>query len=168
MTAEELVSKLSLLPHPEGGYYRETYRAKGEIPEETLGTSFTGPRNYSTAIYFLLTAGNFSAFHKVRQDEMWHFYLGSPIELFEITESGELIRTLIGNDLDKAQQLQYVVKGGRWFASRVLPGSGEFSLAGCTVAPGFDFRDFEMANRVELLRKFPGHSQIIREMTREQ
>jgi predicted cupin superfamily sugar epimerase len=162
----ELADRLGLQPHPEGGYFRETYRSPGLIPEDSLQAGVVGPRNYCTGIYFLLTEGNFSAFHRVKQDEMWHFYLGSPIELFEITPKGDLKRTLIGSNLVEGHLPQYLVPGGHWFASRVLHGSGEYSLAGCTVAPGFDFRDFEMADRMELIRDFPDHQDLITELTR--
>lgn len=166
MSIDELVEKLALLPHPEGGYYRETYRSPGLIDAKALPAEFTGNRHYSTGIYFLLTTGNFSAFHKVIQDEMWHFYLGAPIELFEIDPSGHLQRTIVGNDLSQGQQPQYLVPGGNWFASRVLPGSGEYSLAGCTVAPGFDFKDFTLVDRAQLMSDFPLHKEIIAELTR--
>ena len=157
----KIISALSLQPHPEGGYYSETYRSelRIEVPE-------LGERNCATGIYFLLTANSFSAFHKVAHDEMWHFYLGAPIELHEIDHQGKLHSVLIGNELDQNQVPQYVVKGGHWFASRVLPGSGAFSLAGCTVAPGFDFADFELADRDSLMQMFPEHAELIKELTR--
>ncbi len=157
-----LIKELNLQAHPEGGYYRETYRSM--ILSEYSGL---GRRNCSTGIYFLLTAGNFSAFHRIKQDEMWHFYLGSPIELFELDANGMLIRTIVGNNISKGENPQYVVPGGNWFASRVLPGTGSYSLAGCTVAPGFDFADFEMAKRLELIKQFPQHRDIIEKLTRE-
>jgi predicted cupin superfamily sugar epimerase len=161
----EIISRLDLQPHPEGGYYRETYRSNGEILD--LPPYFEGSRNYSTAIYFLLTGDNFSAFHRIRQDEMWHFYLGSPIELIEISSEGKVTTTHIGNDLEKEQQLQHLVPGGSWFASRLLPGAGDYALAGCTVSPGFDFRDFEMAKRADLIQLFPDHGELITVLTRE-
>lgn len=167
MKIEALVAQLALQPHPEGGYYRETYRSKGEIHRSALPREYSAHRNYATGIYFLLTKGNFSAFHRVLQDEMWHFYLGAPIELFEITPQGELIVTMIGNNLAAGENLQYVVSGGNWFASRVLPGAGEYALAGCTVSPGFDFADFEMAVGADLVAQYPAHEDIIRQMTRE-
>lgn len=165
MRPSEIISRLDLQPHPEGGYYRETYRSNGEILD--LPPYFEGSRNYSTAIYFLLTGDNFSAFHRIRQDEMWHFYLGAPIELIEISSEGKVTTTHIGNDLEKDQQLQHLVPGGSWFASRLLPGAGDYALAGCTVSPGFDFRDFEMAKRADLIQLFPDHGELITVLTRE-
>lgn len=165
MRPSEIISRLDLKPHPEGGYYRETYRSNGEILD--LPPYFEGSRNYSTAIYFLLTGDNFSAFHRIRQDEMWHFYLGAPIELIEISSEGKVTTTHIGNDLEKDQQLQHLVPGGSWFASRLLPGAGDYALAGCTVSPGFDFRDFEMAKRADLIQLFPDHGELITVLTRE-
>lgn len=165
MRPSEIISRLDLQPHPEGGYYRETYRSNGEILD--LPPYFEGSRNYSTAIYFLLTGDNFSAFHRIRQDEMWHFYLGAPIELIEISSEGKVTTTHIGNDLEKDQQLQHLVPGGSWFASRLLPGAGDYALAGCTVSPGFDFRDFEMAKRANLIQLFPDHGELITVLTRE-
>lgn len=166
MKLSKLIANLQLEPHPEGGYYRETYRSEGIIPAQALDKDFEGSRNYATAIYFLLTEGNFSAFHRVKQDEMWHFYRGAPIELYEITREGNLIRTLIGSEVQNGHKLQYLVPGGHWFASRVLSGAGDYSLAGCTVSPGFDFKDFEMAERSDLLNTYPAHKTIIEELTR--
>ncbi len=119
-----------------------------------------GERNFSTAIYFLLEKDNFSAFHKIKSDELWHFYAGDSLEVIEITADGELKITELGPD-----NFQYCVPAGNWFGSRVKKG-GSFSLVGCTVAPGFDFKDFEMAKRDELLKEFPGHANIIGELTR--
>lgn len=154
MKAQHYIKTLSLLPHPEGGYYKETYRSEG-----TLNT-VNGERNYSTAIYFLLEEGNFSAFHKIKSDELWHFYTGDILEVIEITPDGILKITELG-----PQNFQYCVPAGHWFGSRVKKG-GQFSLVGCTVAPGFDFRDFEMAKREFLLEKFEKHTSFIRELTR--
>lgn len=154
MNAAHYIKTLELLPHPEGGYYKETYRSEGTIPLTQ------GERNYSTAIYFLLEKNNFSAFHKIKSDELWHFYAGDILEVIEITASGELKITELGPD-----HFQYCVPAGNWFGSRVKQG-GSFSLVGCTVAPGFDFKDFEMAERSNLTKEFPQHTFIIGELTR--
>lgn len=161
MDVQLLIEKLELRPHPEGGYYRETYRSKEQI---TL-KGFEGDRNYSTAIYFLLTSENFSAFHKIKQDEVWHFYSGSPLFVHVIDEQGTYMRHTVGIDLAKGEVPQLVVRAGDWFGSSVVD-PGSYSLVGCTVAPGFDFRDFEMAKRQELLQKFPAHQEIISRLTR--
>jgi predicted cupin superfamily sugar epimerase len=161
MTSDYYIKHLQLLPHPEGGYYKETYRSQNSI----ILKDFGGSRNYSTAIYFLLEEKNFSAFHKIKSDEMWHFYGGDTLEVIEINLEGDLKITSIGKDLEKGETLQHVVPANIWFASRVKQG-GKFSLVGCTVSPGFDFADFEMAKRNELIKTFPKHSEIIEELTR--
>ncbi len=165
MTVHQLIQHLGLLPHPEGGYYRETYRSGMLIPASALPAEFGGERNVSTAIYFLIEEGNFSAFHKIKSDETWHFYAGDALEVVEIIESGALITTLVGNRIDEGQTFQYTVKAGNWFGSRVAKG-GSYSLVGCTVAPGFDFKDFEMANRLDLLARFPEYNSTILALTR--
>ncbi len=162
-TKDQLIKIFSLLPHPEGGYYKETYRSAEVI--ETSSKQFPDQRNYSTAIYFLIEKSNFSALHRIKSDEVWHFYEGDALEVIEIDPNGNLIRTQVGKDISKGQTFQYTVKAGHWFGSRVLKG-GEYSFVGCTVSPGFDFKDFEMAKRDELCKQFPQHQQIIFELTR--
>jgi uncharacterized protein len=156
MNAAHYIKTLSLLTHPEGGYYKETYRSKKSIELKEFGSK----RNYSTAIYFLLEKDNFSALHRIKSDELWHFYAGDNLEIIEIDTQGELKITELGKD-----NFQYCVPAGNWFGSRVKQG-GKFSLVGCTVAPGFDFTDFEMADRKKLSAAFPRHIKIIEEMTR--
>lgn len=163
---QKLIQQLDLLPHPEGGFYKETYRSEGSIPKDALPTSYSGERSFSTGIYFMLTADTFSAFHKINQDEMWHFYDGAPIELHMITDAGDYSCVHIGRDLENGEHLQYVVPGGVWFASRVKD-NAEFSLLGCTVSPGFDFADFILPNTTEMTKMFPQHARIIAELTRE-
>ncbi len=166
VTAEAIVKALSLLPHPEGGFYKETYRSDGVISEDCLPNSFEGNRNYCTGIYYLLKSDDFSAFHKVNQDEMWHFYAGDPIEITMITNEGVLNKVRIGSNIIKGQLPQFVVPKDVWFAAKVLQ-PNSFALAGCTVAPGFDFKDFTLAKRDWLLKKFPHHSTIIKSHTRQ-
>lgn len=161
MTAKEIIDKLKLAPHPEGGYYRETYRSKHELPANSL-QEYTGARNYCTAIYFLLTKDCYSAFHRVKQDELWHFHSGNPIELHHISPNGKYQKVLIGNDLSRDARPQFTVPGGHWFAARVIP-NGDYGLVSCTVAPGFDFADFELASK-ELIKKFPMHANIIEQL----
>ncbi len=163
-TIEEIVSRLELLPHPEGGYYKETYRSEGEIPEAVLGKDYVGERNYATSIYFLLTSENFSAFHRIKQDEIWHFYDGSPIQLHMIDQEGNYSSQLIGKELSNGELPQILVPGGVWFASEVAEG-GSYSLAGCTVSPGFDFQDFELRSGEELSKLYPQHEKIVRRLT---
>ncbi len=160
-----IIEKLGLQAHPEGGYFKETYRSEGTIPKAELPDGYSGDRNYSTSIYFLLTSWNFSAFHKILQDEQWHFYDGSYIMLHLISPHGVYSRVKIGRDLDKGEVPQYTVQGGFWFASEVVE-ENSFALAGCTVAPGFDFSDFTLASRDELSALFPKHKEIIERLTR--
>ena len=161
---QDLVNRLDLEKHPEGGYFKETHRSVGEITEENLGTSYKGSRNYSTTIYFLLTSDNFSAFHRIKQDEIWHFYDGSPIRLHIITKEGIQEEHTIGRDFEKGQTPQLIVKGGDWFASEVMD-ENSYSLAGCTVSPGFSFEDFELKSKKELVALFPGKEELIGRLT---
>ena len=164
--SQELVEKLQLVPHPEGGYYKETYRSEGNIPYEALSAyGFSGGRSFSTAIYFLLTQGNFSAFHRIRQDELWHFYEGDPVHIHCIRPDGTYELIHLGPAALTTCVPQAVVPAGYWFASAVSRG-GNYALTGCTVAPGFDFADFELAGQKELIKVFPQHSGLIQSFTR--
>lgn len=163
---EQLIERLELEPHPEGGYFKETYRSEGVIDSGSLPREYLGIRNHSTCIYFMLTSEMFSAFHKIVQDEIWHFYQGSPIQLHTISESGNHESHTIGNDLSKGETPQLVVPGNHWFAAKVI-NPDSYSLVGCTVAPGFDFQDFMLADRENLILKFPEHMELIEAFTRE-
>lgn len=165
ITVQQLIDRYSLQPHPEGGWYAETYRSDLRIPVLSSEHGSNAERNCSTAIYFLLESGNFSAFHRIRSDECWHFYAGGPLDIYEFTESGQLIITPLGADLKNGSIFQYVVKAGRWFASRPANGT-EFSFVGCTVSPGFDFADFELADSAKLTARYPQYSSVIHELTR--
>lgn len=163
-SASYWVSALSLTPHPEGGFFKETYRASDLIPPGTFGARFEGHRNASTGIYYLLEAGDFSAFHRIRSDEMWHFYAGGTLELHMLHEGRhQLVR--IGRKVHEGEVLQYVVPAGAWFAAIPVAG-GAYSLLGCTVSPGFDFADFEMADRAVLAREFPTCADVIARFSR--
>lgn len=162
----QIIEKLELTPHPEGGYFKETYRSSGEIKQDCLGSSFEGSRNYSTCIYFLLTSNDFSAFHRIKQDEIWHFYDGSPIHLHVISPSGKYSKHRIGRDLAVGETPQLMVPAGCWFAAEVAL-ENAFSLVGCTVSPGFDFQDFEMRSRQELISLFPEQKDIISKLTHD-
>ncbi|MBT8263299.1 MAG: cupin domain-containing protein [Bacteroidia bacterium] len=162
---EEIIANLQLQPHPEGGYYRETYRSEGTIPVSVLGEPYSGDRNIATGIYFLITSGDFSAFHKIHQDEMWHYYKGAAMNLHLIAPDGKYTLKKIGNDLTTGEVPQHTVPGGYWFASEVSE-ENSFSLMGCTVAPGFDFKDFEMPSGSKLIGLFPQHKNIIDQLTR--
>ena len=162
--AENIIKKLQLQPHPEGGYFKETYRSDGCINEDSLDSDFSGTRNYATSIYFLLTSDTFSAFHRINQDEIWHFYKGSPIKLHIISNEGKHTSVLIGNNFEKGQVPQYVVKAKDWFAAEVI-NDNDYTLVGCTVSPGFDFKDFDLPKRSALISKFLLHKKLITKLT---
>lgn len=163
---KNIINKLKLEPHPEGGYFKETYRSFGEINEENLEAGYEGKRNYSTCIYFLLTSDNFSALHRIKQDEIWHFYDGSPILLHMISELGIHSEHVIGSDFNKGETPQFIVPGGYWFAAEVI-NKNDYSLVGCTVSPGFSFKDFELKTRKELISLFPDKEEIISKLTHQ-
>ncbi|MCL6220003.1 cupin domain-containing protein [Zunongwangia pacifica] len=164
-TAEKIIDRLNLQPHPEGGYFKEVYRSSDIIEADALPEVFKTERHYSTSIYFLLTSENFSAFHKINQEEVWHFYDGSPLLLYSISPSGELSEIKIGRNLENGEVPQYVVPRNYWFAAKVIE-QNQFSFVGCTVAPGFDFNDFTLADRASLIKEFPKHEEIITHFTR--
>ena len=160
-----LIQKYNLEPHPEGGWYKQTYKSNEQIAPEALPERFSARRAFSTAIYFLLERGNFSAFHRIKSDECWHFYAGEPLFIYIIEQTGELKIISLGNDHEKGQSFQYVVPANCWFASRPAPES-EYCFVGCTVSPGFEFDDFELANATELSTIYPQHKPIIIELCR--
>lgn len=165
-TVEGLIEKFKMTPHPEGGYYARTYQSEGNISLECLGGGFTGNRPFSTAIYFLLEKGNFSAFHRIKSDECWHFYAGETLLIHIIDPAGELVTVKLGNKIEKGEIFQYVVPAGYWFASEPAPQTF-FSFAGCTVAPGFDFEDFELAHSAGLVKQYPQHKLLIERLCRQ-
>ena len=160
-----IIEKLDLKPHPEGGYFRETYRSAGVIMPESLGQDYHGKRNFATGIYFLLTSNAFSAFHRIKQDEMWHFYDGSPLKLHIISKAGKYSTQILGRNLNEGQVPQIVVSGDNWFAATII-NPNDYTLTGCTVSPGFDFADFELARREEMISRFPQHRKMITKLTR--
>jgi predicted cupin superfamily sugar epimerase len=165
-TAEKIVTNLNLKPHPEGGFFRETYRSEGHIDDKNLLKKYNSVRSYSTCIYFMLTSDHFSAFHRIRQDEIWHFYNGSTLILHMINHEGEYLSQKIGINIENNEVPQFVVPGGFWFAAEVL-GNDAYSLIGCTVSPGFDFNDFELKGQDELIEIFPNHEPVIKRLTRQ-
>jgi predicted cupin superfamily sugar epimerase len=164
-TAAYWIDRLGLSRHPEGGWFRETYRSSETIPRAWLPARFPGARSISTAILFLLESGDISALHRLKSDEVWHFHDGLPVRVHVITPEGEYREILLGRDPEAGEQFQAVVEAGCWFGSEPA-GNGGFSLVGCTVAPGFDFSDFEMAARAGLTALFPRHEALIRRLTR--
>lgn len=163
--SDELIRILTLQKHPEGGYFKESYRSEGILLPNEEKEDFPNGRNYGTGIYFLLEGNSFSAFHKIKSDEIWHFYEGFPLEIISINSEGEVESQILGNELQHGHVFQYVVKAGSWFGSRLYQ-NNSYALVGCTVAPGFDFKDFEMAEREHLLKLFPQHYELISSLTR--
>lgn len=156
-----LIDRLGLQPHPEGGWYRETFRD----PRPVTAPGFDSARSASTAIYFLLTERSFSALHRIRSDEVWHHYAGGTLDVECIAPDGTRSTLAVGPALSGDASPQAVVTAGTWFGARVRPGH-RWALVGCTVAPGFDFRDFELADRSALSTLFPAHSGLIAELSR--
>jgi predicted cupin superfamily sugar epimerase len=159
------IAALQLKPHPEGGYYRETYRAAEGVAREHLPARFNGDRAFSTAIYFLLSGTDFSAFHRIKQDEVWHFYDGSSITLHIIDLAGDYFALRVGRDLQAGEVPQAVARAGCLFGATVNDPSS-YALMGCTVAPGFDFADFEMPSKAELAALYPQHKAVIERLSR--
>lgn len=154
-TAAQLTRALGLRPHPEGGFYVETYRAEERI----------GGRAVSTAIYYLLTPDTFSALHRLASDEVFHFYWGDPVEMLQLASDGSARAVLLGSSVLEGMAPQVVVRKGVWQGLRLRPG-GRLALLGCTVAPGFEFADFELGDRAALLAAYPAHREAILGLTR--
>ena len=159
MNGKEIVQKLGLIEHPEGGFYKETYRSSSSMETEQNTI-----RNISTAIYFLLENDNISLFHRIQSDELWFFHQGEPLEIVFIKE-GVLNSIVLGTSFENGEVPQATVPANTWFASSVKQRKG-YSLVSCTVAPGFDFADFELASRENLLQEFPHLKEIIHEFTK--
>jgi predicted cupin superfamily sugar epimerase len=161
-TAEELIQRLGLVPHPkEGGYFRETYRS-GDA-HTTLAQRYQGSRCAGTAIYYLLTPSTYSALHRLQTDEIFHFYLGDPIRMLQLDPDGQGRTIVLGPDVLHGQQLQVVVPRGIWQGSFLEPG-GAFALLGCTVAPGFEYADYEAGDRQTLLKQYPAFTELIQKL----
>lgn len=158
--ANEIIAKLGLQKHPEGGYFREVYRSSGEISQPSLPPGYDSARNFSTSIYFMLTGEDISAFHRIRSDEIWHFYKGANILFHCISPGGIYEKIVLGSDINSGVLPQRVIAAGTWFAAE-LEDKNSFALVGCTVSPGFDFRDFELAEKEKLTADFPEHKNII-------
>jgi len=158
MNAQNIIDKLRLIPHPEGGFYRETYRS-----DYTILNNRKENRNVSTAIYYLLEDEDKSHLHRIQSDELWFFHLGQPLEIILI-EGGYLTTIILGNDIEKDESPQVRIPANTWFAARVKNAKG-FSLVSCTVSPGFDFADFSLAKREDLLQQFPHLKDVIENFT---
>ncbi|WP_448218085.1 cupin domain-containing protein [Endozoicomonas sp. 2B-B] len=159
------IEALSLEPHPEGGFFRETYRSDEVLAHGSLPDRFSGERNFSTAIYYLLEGKDFSAFHRIQQDEVWHFYDGASLIIHIIGPEGSYSTARLGRTILDGEVPQFMVPAGCFFAVEVSDPSS-YVLSGCTVAPGFDFADFEMPSAEQLLNSFPEHAVLIERLTR--
>jgi len=157
------IETLGLARHPEGGWFRETYRSSETIPHEALPDRFQGPRSFCTAIYFLLERGDFSALHRIKSDEIWYFHAGGPLTVHVISPDGERYEILLGRDPEKGEHFQALVPAGCWFGAE---SGGDFSLVGCSVAPGFEYNDFEMADRAGLTTLYPRQTELIKRLTK--
>lgn len=163
--SKEYIDKLQLKAHPEGGYYREIYRSDELILHEHLPERYKSSRSISTSIYFMLEGKQFSSFHRLQSDEQWHFYDGTSLIVYIIDERDILERIILGNDIKKGESFQVVVKKNTWFAAE-LKDKSSYALIGCTVSPGFDFSDFELGERSDLVKKFPQHKREIIKLTK--
>jgi predicted cupin superfamily sugar epimerase len=166
LTVEALRPILGLAPHPvEGGYFAETYRSPEQIPAAGLPSRYGSPRALGTAIYYLLTPETFSAMHRLASDEIFHFYLGDPVEMLQLHPDGSHEVVLIGPDLEASHRPQVIVPRDVWQGARLRPG-GRYSLLGTTVAPGFDYTDYETGHRASLLATHPTAQALILALTR--
>jgi predicted cupin superfamily sugar epimerase len=158
---EQIVSTYMMEPHPKGGYYREVYRSKKAIPAAALAaTGHQGDRPFSTAILYLLPAGAATTLNRLKSDEVLHLYMGGPLTLVKISPSGLFVEVTLGQNIAAGEQIVHVVEAGWWFGSYCNPGA-PYALIGCTVAPGFDFQDFEIPNQAKLIQDFPQAKALI-------
>jgi predicted cupin superfamily sugar epimerase len=164
LNPQDLIRLLNLQPHPkEGGFFRETFRAPESIGRDALPPRYPAARSHSTCIYYLLTPETFSALHRLQSDEIFHLYLGGPVRMLQLSDQGA--RTIVlGQDLAAGQQVQVLAPRGVWQGSCLEPGAA-FALLGCTVAPGFDYADYEHGERTALTAQFPEHADLIRRLT---
>jgi uncharacterized protein len=166
LTADEIIDRLQLVPHPcEGGYFRQTYRSQLTIPATALPNDYAGERAASTAIYYLLTPGTFSEIHRLPTDEVFHFYLGDPVEMLQLHPDRRGDVMLIGNNLAAGEFPQVLAPGNVWQGSRLVAG-GQLALLGTTVAPGFEYADYTSGQRDELVAGYPAFAEMIAGLTR--
>jgi uncharacterized protein len=162
--AKKYIENLHLEAHPEGGYYKEVYRSGEIILPDGLPDRYKKGRVVSTSIYFLLEGKQVSNFHRLKSDEIWHFYDGCGVKIFALENSGKLYEHRLGKKIEERETLQVVIKNGNWFAAELID-KNSFCLVGCSVSPGFEFDDFELAKRDLLLNKFPGYKGLILHFT---
>lgn len=169
LSSQEVIRLLGLEPLPvEGGYFRETYRCRERVPPAALETHYAGARNLGSAIYFFLDAGSFSAMHRLRSDEIYHFYAGTAVEMLLCHPDGASEVLTLGTDLLGGQRVQKLVPAGTWQGSRLTEGLDQaWALLGTTMTPAWDPEDFELGRRDLLVRDYPLHGALIRALTRD-
>ncbi|HEV8284346.1 MAG TPA: cupin domain-containing protein [Chitinophagaceae bacterium] len=165
MTADQIIQLLDLRPHPEGGFYKQVYQSEGFIEKNCLPAAFQGRRRFSTSIYYLLQKDDFSAFHRIKSDEIWHYHFGGNLIIHLLTPKANYQYKILGSDIFEGAAFQIVIPAGVWFAAEPVA-DNLFTLAGCTVAPGFDFADFELADKNELLQQLPNEKELINRLCR--
>ncbi len=163
---QKLIMELELIPHPEGGYFKEIYRSDDFIKKNFLPERYSQKRVFSTSIYYLLSGNQVSHFHRLKSDETWHFYSGSPLIIHCLNENSTYSQIKIGLDFSQNIFPQFTIKRGTWFAAEVAD-KNSFSLIGCTVAPGFEYDDFELAQRNQLSKLFPKFIEIVNRLTKD-
>ena len=159
-TAEYWIQYLKLKPHPEGGFFREIYRSNVETDQKNLPHGYQGTRRLSTSIYFLLRSGDISRFHRLRSDEVWYYHYGSNVKIILIDQQGRKYTKLLGPRPERAEQPQVIVPAGTVFGAEITE-KNSFGLYGCMVTPGFEFDDFEVFNKEDLIQAYPKHADII-------
>ena len=165
LSADEIIRLLKLRPHPaEGGYFAETYRSAESIVAGALPARYGQNRRHGTAIYYLLKPGTFSALHRLKSDEIFHFYLGDPVQMLQLHPDGTGTTLTLGSAIETGERPQVLVPRGIWQGSHLLPG-GELALLGCTVAPGFDYADYEHGDRATLISGYPAYRELIEQLT---
>lgn len=162
--ADYWIEKLKMMPHPEGGFYKETYRSDEKLYKDNLPERYSGERNFSTCIFYLLKNDQKSKLHRLKSDEIWHFHDGYGMVIYTLDEPGRMSKKNLGLNIENGDYPQIIIKAGDWFGGMVS-NSNTYCLAGCTVAPGFDFDDFEMGDRKKLFEMFPQHKEIIEQLT---
>lgn|SRR5512133_2367626 len=166
LSADDIKKQLGLVAHPEGGFYVQTYKSQDRLPKDSVDKRYAGARAAGTAIYYLLEPGTFSEMHRLKSDEIFHFYLGDPVEMLQLWPDGSSRRVVLGSDLKGGQNLQVVVPKDVWQGSHLVEG-GRLALLGCTVAPGFEFEDYASGSRESLIRQYPREQELIAKLTRK-
>lgn len=165
ISAEEIKALLHLEPHPrEGGWFRQTWKANEVLPQSAVLARYAGPRSAGTAIYYLLEPNSFSEMHRLQSDEVFHFYLGDPVEMLQLFPDGSGRRIVLGTNVAGGEWPQVIVPSGVWQGSRLIPG-GKLALLGCTVSPGFEYEDYESGKRDDLARQWPDWRDLIHALT---